>query len=166
VGAVLTLVYALGRQDPVFVLGALATGLIFVRNSWLDARRPGAPAKPALWPLPLGASLFVAMAVLDARGDASAFRSDLPFAWSLIGFVGQSAWSGRFVVQWLASERRGLSVLPASFFTFGLLGSVLLTAYALRQEDWVNVAAYLFNPLPYGRNWWLLMRSRAQAPRA
>lgn len=164
VGAVLTLVYALGRADPVFVLGALATGLIFVRNAWLEARRPdAAPARPALWPLPLGTALFVAMAWFDAQSEASTLHAGVPLAWSLVGFVGQCAWSGRFVVQWLASERRGFSVLPVSFFTLGLFGSLLLTAYALRRQDWVNVAAYVLNPIPYGRNWLLLVRSRSPA---
>lgn len=164
VGAVLTLAYALGRADAVFVLGALATGTIFVRNAWLGTgARAGLPPRPALWPLPVGVALFIAVAWFDAHGDTSTFRSDLPLAWSLAGFVGQAAWSGRFVAQWMASERRGLSVLPRSFFTLGVIGSVLLTAYAIRQSDWVNVAAYVLNPVPYGRNWLLVTRSKARA---
>jgi lipid-A-disaccharide synthase-like uncharacterized protein len=167
VGAVLTLVYAVGREDPVFVLGALATGGIFARNAWLGARRAtdAPPPPPAVWPLAAGIALFAALAALDALGEASAVRTE---PWAVLGFVGQFAWSGRFAVQWLESERRGRSVLPASFFVLGVVGSVLLTVYAVERRDWVNVLAYVFNPVPYGRNWLLLAREartlRAAAP--
>ena len=71
-------------------------------------------------------------------------------------------WSGRFVVQWIASERRGRSVLPPAFFVMSLAGSVLLFLYAAfqRPPDWVNLAAYALNPIPYARNLVLLARGR------
>lgn len=156
-GALLTLVYALGRRDAVFALGALATGSIFVRSAWLDARaevRTGT-THPSPWPLVAG---FLVFAGLAAWG---LFDVDLPVPWIVVGFVGQLAWSGRFVAQWHASEGVGRSVLPPSFFQLGLFGSVLLTAYAAAQSDWVNVAAHGLCPIPYARNLWIVRRGSA-----
>jgi lipid-A-disaccharide synthase-like uncharacterized protein len=161
----MTLVYAIGIQDPIFVFGALATGGIFARNAWLDARHLAREVveKPVVWPIVAGTAAFVALLLVDSLGKTSVFRGGVPLAWSVVGFVGQGAWSGRFLVQWLASERKGRSVLPPSFFSFGFFGSALLAAYALYREDWVNVAAQVLNPIPYGRNWLIQSRAAARA---
>ena len=101
----------------------------------------------------------VTQAVLS---EQDLFRFDANLPWLLAGFVGSVLWSGRFVVQWYASERLGKSVLPASFFWMSLVGSVLLCAYAVfrPQPDWVNIFAFALNPIPYGRNLILIYRHR------
>ena len=82
--------------------------------------------------------------------------------WLVIGFAGQALWSGRFVVQWYESEKKGVSHLPASFFRLSIAGAVLLFAYAVSQKDWVNMAAYALNPIPYARNLVLLRRGAVE----
>ena len=40
---------------------------------------------------------------------------DIDGGWLLIGFLGQAMFSARFLVQWIASERAGNSVVPMAF---------------------------------------------------
>ena len=80
------------------------------------------------------------------------------------GFTAQSIWSSRFILQWYASEKAGRSVLPASFFYVSTVGAVLLLIYAVYRVDWVFMAAYALNPIPYARNL-ILLRREARAAR-
>lgn len=43
--------------------------------------------------------------------------------WYLFGFGAQALFTARFVVQWIASERRGRSVVPVHFWILSLCGS-------------------------------------------
>ena len=36
--------------------------------------------------------------------------------WLAIGFLGQALFSARFLVQWIASERTGRSIIPLAFW--------------------------------------------------
>ena len=55
--------------------------------------------------------------------------------WLRIGFLGQFVFSMRFIVQWLASERRRESVIPRAFWYISLIGSILLFSYATYRQD-------------------------------
>ncbi len=72
--------------------------------------------------------------------------------WVLFGFIGQAMFTMRFIVQWIASEKRKESVIPVAFWYFSLGGGLILLAYAIRQMDPVFIAAYLLNPIIYFRN--------------
>ena len=58
-----------------------------------------------------------------------------PAAWYAVGFLGQMMFSSRFVVQWLASERRRRVVIPTAFWYLSLAGGVALLAYAIHRRD-------------------------------
>jgi lipid-A-disaccharide synthase-like uncharacterized protein len=72
--------------------------------------------------------------------------------WVLFGFMGQAMFSVRFILQWIASEKRKESVIPVAFWYFSLGGGLILLAYAIRQMDPVFIVAYLLNPIIYVRN--------------
>lgn len=160
-GTALLLVYQLHRMDGVFLAGVLVNGALYARNLWL-ATHPRPPGHPA--PGPWTAFLFAALALgaLSATiwaGEALLDWNQPPL-WLALGIAGQTAWSSRFVLQWWVSERRGVSVLPASFFVLSIVGSVLLCAYAVSRKDYVMIAAYALNPIPYVRNLVLIARAR------
>ena len=50
-------------------------------------------------------------------------------AWKLIGYLGLLLFTGRWVVQLIASRRAGMPVLPRAFWYMSMSGSVLLLAY-------------------------------------
>lgn len=80
---------------------------------------------------------------------------------AVIGFIGQGLFSMRFIIQWIASERAGRSVIPFSFWIFSLGGSVLLLTYAIYRKDAVFILGQAPNVLIYSRNIYLLKKGRA-----
>jgi lipid-A-disaccharide synthase-like uncharacterized protein len=80
--------------------------------------------------------------------------------WLVLGFVGQVAFTGRFFVQWIASEREGRSVVPVSFWTMSIVGSGLLLAYAIYRRDPVFVLGQSTGLFVYFRNLHLIRRER------
>lgn len=80
---------------------------------------------------------------------------------AVIGFIGQGLFSMRFIIQWLASEKAGKSVIPFSFWIFSLGGSVLLLTYAIYRKDPVFILGQAPNVLIYSRNIYLLKKGRA-----
>ncbi len=89
----------------------------------------------------------------------------VPTGWLLLGFLGQASFSARFAVQWLASERRGRSVVPVAFWWLSVAGGALLLAYALHRGDPVFVVGQAGGLAVYVRNLVLLGRGpRAGSP--
>jgi len=81
----------------------------------------------------------------------------------LLGYVGQSLFGMRFVVQWLASERVGRSVMPVAFWFFSIGGGVLLLAYALYKRDPVFIIGQGLGLFVYLRNLYFVFRERKMA---
>lgn len=82
--------------------------------------------------------------------------------WVIFGFAAQFAFFMRFVVQWIASERRGRSVVPVVFWYFSLAGGMMLFVYACRQQDPVFIAGQGLGCFIYIRNLVLIHRRRAR----
>lgn len=80
------------------------------------------------------------------------------FLW--IGFIGQGFFSTRFLVQWIASEKAGKSVIPNSFWIFSILGSSLLLVYAIYRKDPVFILGQAPNLLIYSRNLYLIKKEK------
>jgi lipid-A-disaccharide synthase-like uncharacterized protein len=80
----------------------------------------------------------------------------IPNHWLLVGFLGQALFSGRFIVQWIASERKKASVVPVAFWWLSLAGGVTLLIYAIHRRDPVFIAGQGAGLLVYGRNLALL----------
>ncbi|MGA8615591.1 MAG: lipid-A-disaccharide synthase N-terminal domain-containing protein [Xanthobacteraceae bacterium] len=86
--------------------------------------------------------------------------------WVLVGFVAQGLFSMRFLVQWIASERAGRSVIPLAFWLFSIGGGLLLLVYALYRRDPVFIAGQAFGVFVYLRNLYFVLRERKAAPSA
>ena len=80
--------------------------------------------------------------------------------WLTIGFLGQSLFSARFIVQWIVSEKRRSSVTPVAFWYFSLAGGVILLAYAIHRHDKVFMVGQAGGLLVYLRNLMLIARPR------
>jgi len=81
--------------------------------------------------------------------------------WLGVGFAGQALFSTRFLVQWLASERRGRSVVPLAFWHFSIAGGITLLAYAVYRADPVFIVGQLGGLFIYIRNLQLIKTSTA-----
>jgi lipid-A-disaccharide synthase-like uncharacterized protein len=85
-------------------------------------------------------------------------------AWLAVGVIGQLLFASRFLVQWIASERRRQSVVPPSFWWLSLGGAALLLAYALYRVDPVFILGQAFGFVVYARNLVLIGRRHAAGP--
>ncbi len=81
--------------------------------------------------------------------------------WIAIGFGGQALFASRFLVQWIATERRRQSVVPTVFWYLSLGGGLVLLSYALWRRDPVFIAGQSFGLLVYSRNLWFVHQGKA-----
>ncbi len=84
--------------------------------------------------------------------------------WLLLGFLAQGLFTMRFLVQWIASERAGHSVIPLAFWILSIFGGLLLLIYALYRKDAVFIAGQAFGVFVYLRNLYFVLRDRKAAP--
>jgi lipid-A-disaccharide synthase-like uncharacterized protein len=80
----------------------------------------------------------------------------------LIGYIAQALFAMRFVVQWIASERAGRSVVPTAFWVFSIGGGLMLLAYAIYRKDPVFIIGQAFGVFVYLRNLQFVIRSGGQ----
>ena len=65
--------------------------------------------------------------------------------WKLIGLVGALMFGGRWLVQFVASKRRGKPVIPRLFWYMSIVGSLMTLAYfVFGKNDSVGVLQNLF----------------------
>jgi lipid-A-disaccharide synthase-like uncharacterized protein len=83
--------------------------------------------------------------------------------WIILGLVAQFLFTMRFLVQWIASERAGHSVIPLAFWIFSIFGGLLLLIYALYRKDAVFIAGQAFGVFVYLRNLYFVLRDRKAA---
>lgn len=79
--------------------------------------------------------------------------------WLIIGFCGQALFSGRFIIQWLASEKQRQSIIPKSFWYFSIAGSLTLLSYALYRRDPIFILGQCFGVIIYLRNIYFIQPS-------
>jgi len=83
--------------------------------------------------------------------------------WVVFGMVGQILFGLRFVVQWLASERRKETTVPVAFWYLSLAGSLILFVYAFwYRQDIVITIGQSAGVLIYVRNLMLIRRPQGQ----
>src|SRR3954451_13829747 len=101
--------------------------------------------------------------LIDLSRAAGAYLHDVflgNLSWGvLIGYVAQAMFAMRFVVQWIASERAGRSVVATTFWIFSIGGGLMLLGYAIYRKDPVFIIGQAFGVFVYLRNLQFVMRS-------
>lgn len=65
--------------------------------------------------------------------------------WKLIGYAGVLLFAGRWVVQLIATRKRGKPTMPRMFWVMSVLGSAFLLSYfTFGKNDSVGVLSNLF----------------------
>lgn len=72
--------------------------------------------------------------------------------WLALGLFAQFLFFLRFFVQWIASEKKGESTIPISFWYFSIAGSLLLLVYSIYKNDPVFILGQSVGSLIYLRN--------------
>jgi lipid-A-disaccharide synthase-like uncharacterized protein len=100
-----------------------------------------------------------AVRALSANG---VFMITAEHFWLSVGFLGQVFFSSRFIVQWIASERKRESVVPISFWFFSIGGGSALLIYAIYRRDPVFIVGQGAGLFVYLRNLYLIRRKQRQ----
>ena len=80
--------------------------------------------------------------------------------WVIVGLIAQFMFMMRFVVQWIASERVGRSIVPVAFWFFSIGGGTLLLIYSIIRQDPVFIAGQSLGLIIYFRNLYLIYREK------
>jgi lipid-A-disaccharide synthase-like uncharacterized protein len=80
-------------------------------------------------------------------------------SWIAIGFLGQGLFFGRWVIQWIASERTAESRVPIAFWYMSLIGGLITLAYAIYRADPVFISGQGIGTFVYLRNLVLIRRA-------
>ena len=72
--------------------------------------------------------------------------------WIALGLLAQFLFSMRFLVQWIATEKARVSIVPETFWYFSLGGGIMLLAYAIYRMDPVFILGQAAGLGIYSRN--------------
>ena len=78
----------------------------------------------------------------------------------IIGFIGQGLFASRFIVQWIYSEKKGISSIPIAFWYLSIFGGIGLLTYAIFRKDPVIILGQTFGIFIYLRNLILIYRKK------
>jgi lipid-A-disaccharide synthase-like uncharacterized protein len=80
--------------------------------------------------------------------------------WLAFGLMAQLAFAARFLVQWIASERAGKSVVPMAFWFFSIAGGLMTLLYGVVKREPVIIFGQLLANVIYIRNVMLIWKNR------
>ncbi len=80
--------------------------------------------------------------------------------WRGIGLLGQGLFFSRFLIQWIASERKKESVIPVYFWYLSLSGGIILLCYAIHIKDPIFILGQSCGAFIYTRNLVLIFRKK------
>jgi len=83
---------------------------------------------------------------------------NIELIWLYVGFFGQFLFSMRFIIQWIASEKKKKSYIPIAFWYFSISGGITLLIYAIHRQDPVFIIGQLFGILIYLRNLFFILK--------
>lgn len=92
--------------------------------------------------------------------------SPIGIVWVSLGLLGQLLFTGRMIVQWLASEKNRQSVVPPIFWWLSLVGSLMLLTYFLWRRDVVGILGQGIGLAIYLRNLQLIYLTKPPVQQA
>lgn len=84
--------------------------------------------------------------------------------WLVFGIIAQLLFAGRFIVQWVASERQGRSVIPFAFWFFSMGGGLMTLVYGIVKREPVIILGQGLATIIYVRNIMLILKERDKKP--
>ncbi|MGK2921756.1 MAG: lipid-A-disaccharide synthase N-terminal domain-containing protein [Methyloceanibacter sp.] len=85
--------------------------------------------------------------------------------WIGVGLFAQTMFSMRFLIQWIATERARVSIVPETFWYFSFGGGLLLLSYAIYRMDPVFILGQATGLVIYSRNiYFIWLGKRVMSP--
>ncbi|MGZ8852112.1 MAG: lipid-A-disaccharide synthase N-terminal domain-containing protein [Thermoanaerobaculia bacterium] len=98
---------------------------------------------------------------MNNPGQVGHFLDPRSWHWdvlAVLGFCAQALFASRFIIQWIASERRKRSHIPIHFWYLSLFGGILMIVYGLLRRDPVIILGQAPGLIVYIRNLILIHR--------
>jgi lipid-A-disaccharide synthase-like uncharacterized protein len=86
--------------------------------------------------------------------------------WLAFGILAQLLFTARFIVQWIASERAGRSVMPMAFWVFSIVGGMMTLVYGLVRREPIIIMGQALAVGIYVRNVMFVIKERAARGKA
>ena len=83
--------------------------------------------------------------------------------WLAFGIVAQLVFTARFLVQWIASERAGQSVMPMAFWLLSIVGGMMTLLYGIERREAVIIMGQVLAVFIYVRNMMLIYKKRRKS---
>lgn len=173
VGSLMLLVYGTLIASPLGTLGQSLNIVIYSRNLVHIWRNRGKLSRTQYWAI----HALVAAIVLTAVGltgyiwlneyqvtrQKPAAEAAQTWLWLAVGLAGQALFALRFLIQWVATERKRESVVPTVFWYISLVASALQLACFAQRAEWVFAIGMGATMLIYARNLWFIHRGTPPA---
>lgn len=152
-GSYLMFVYGWCRNDFSIIFGQLISYYVYLWN--LNAKGIWKQIATILRVVLVATPIVAICMVMSNAGEF--FRNflrndDIPLWLVVFGSLGQVIFTFRFVYQIICSKKRGMSVLPLTFWVISLIGSGTIIAYAIIRKDIVLLLGQGFGFVAYLRN--------------
>ena len=82
--------------------------------------------------------------------------------WVILGLAGQLLFTMRFLIQWIATERRRESTIPIAFWWCSLGGGLTVLAYGLIEREPIIILGQSCAFIVYLRNLYFIYRNKSQ----
>src|SRR6202008_2804620 len=83
--------------------------------------------------------------------------------WLAFGLIAQLFFTARFLVQWIASERAGNSVVPMAFWFCSMGGGLMTLVYGIVKREPVIILGQSMATIIYLRNIMLIWKNRGSS---
>lgn len=155
----LLFVYGWLRDDFAIMLGQMLTYFIYIRNLQLQGEWQKAPKLLRIFLLFFPILIIVYGYNNNVYDIDDLFKNeDIPIWLLILGIVAQILFTFRFIYQWLYSEKRKESSLPAGFWLLSLVGALLILSYAIFRKDPVLLVGHSLGTIIYARNLFILKK--------
>lgn len=102
--------------------------------------------------------------IVQLSRDIGAYLHDVFVArfdlWLVFGLAAQLLFGTRFLLQWIASERAGRSVIPLAFWFLSIAGGLMTLVYGLVRREPVIILGQSLSTFIYLRNIMLIVKER------
>lgn len=106
--------------------------------------------------------MFVMQLSRDIGGYLYDVFIDKADIWLIVGLAGQLLFTARFLVQWIASERAGQSVMPLAFWFFSIGGGLITLVYGIHKREPIIILGQSLSIVIYVRNLMLIFGGKGK----
>jgi len=151
--SILMLIYGILRNDAAILLGQVLVYFIYTRN--LQLKGEWQTIFPVFRVMILSCPVIILIYLFSGTEYtlATFFKNEKnPLLLMIWGITAQIIFISRFFYQWIYSENRQESVLPAGFWIISTCGSAMTLIYAVFRLDPVLLTAHSLSIFIYLRN--------------